>query len=989
MYWISFSLKHPVSILTIYIAICLFGLLSLTRISVGQLPDIELPEITIVTAYPGMPAREMEPMVTEIIENAVASVSGTQRIESTIQQGITRTSLRFAYGTSMQIAVNAVRQAVDSVYPMLPNGIEYPLVELSYSNRDPVARLFVTPTGDNQLITIAKLIDTEITAAFRHDPSIGSIEVFGLPQREVHINLDPEALTTARVPIGSVASIVAGSIIDRPIGTVRTGDRDEVVIATNQTSRFDLLHEISLKGPGLTVGNVGTVELGTRPSTSVFLANGKPVVGLSIYASAAAGTLQTSRAINQIVGKINRQFVGVLAVELIESAAEPVKKSLLSLVIAIGIGLVSASFVLFTMYRTFSAVVAVVSSVIPSLSAIFFGMYLQEISINLISLSGIAIGIGMILDNAIVVYDAYIGAHPATTNSQEQAIQRVLSATAGSTISTLIVFLPLLFVPGVVGAVFYQLAFGIILLIGISFFSSSTLTPAVLKLLPPSNFTKQVSSRSSSWHAKYRSLARFTLRRRWFSPTLSTVIIGGVLLGGAMIDHQLVPTLPISTVEGIVVLSPETGLDAAKAVAEVLQTTLKQLSATATTAAIGFSTDDVMSKSDPKNRTNRIRFRATFENLVFPPSLHAIEREFVGTALGLGATSARVSYPRDALTTILGTTGEHQYELRAPNRSTLRQRLLSLSSDIAQVNPDAKFKMSSELTTPLFQLALNRSTLALSGVSAGAIVQEVGTMIEGAIVGTIVVDDIDTNVRVWTDISHRQRVDTIPDLHLIIGDNQLVPLSSVATMERVLLPTLVHRVDRQPAYELTLSSPIASVESFSHVAGLTNRSQSAFAGSAREIGIVFLIAAIAMFMSFVIQFESIRTAATILLILPLSTTGGLALLFLFDKSININSILGFLVMFGTVVNGAILLASSIRQQPVGRVPFIVTSRLRPLIATVGTTVASLFPVILMGIRVDTLESHTATAVVGGLVFGTIATVVLLPSLLAPQGKQKR
>ncbi len=989
---VSASIKHPFATIVAYIVLCLFGAISVTRMEIALLPVIELPTVSVVSAYPGMPAHEIEPLLTEPVENAVASVDGVRRIRSAVQPGISRTTLEFAFGTNMQIALNAVRQAADSVYPTLPDGSEYPLVQLAYTNRDPAARLVIAPVEPATLEDIAHLTTTDIASTFRGDAAVGSVHLFGVPRREVHIAIDGDAIAGAGIPVQEIASTVAAHIIDRPVGTVRNGTTRDRVIATTDVATFSSLAAIPLRGAGMSVGDVATVRMGVRPPTAAYLHNGAPAIGVSLYPASSAGPFRAALAAEGIAARLTSRFGDVLTVEVIESQARPIGGALRALMTAIGIGIVAATVVLFLVYRSASAVVTILASIVPSLSTVMFGMYLADVSINVISLSGIAIGVGMIFDNAIVVFDAYAAAPRSTAAERSQAVHGVLGATAGSTISTVLVFVPVLFIPGVVGAVFSQLAFALIVLVVVSFVGSATLTPAVAALFGDARLAKAIPSGGSRHLTWYRRIVRVTLRHRWIAP-LAVGIVAAVF--GALLDvlpRQLVPSLPGHVVEVDIVLSPETDIEGATEIARRITTQVIANGAARITADIGYLQDDLESQADPENRFNRISMRVLFPDLVRPTDIPRMRASFGTAAAAEGAIATEVALPRDPIVRILGEADPGRFEIRASTRGEIESLYQRVVDALRRQFPTAEISTSSEPSTPVHLLEIDRRAIATTGTTAREVVQTVATLIEGALVGTIEVGSVETDVRVWLDGREERPIASLPDIRLSFGDRQILPLSSVATVRPGTTPTLLHRTDRRPAYIVSVAGegpPAEYARVVRSVApGAVQSAQSALEEAAFDILTVFIIAIALMFLAFVAQFESLTTAFFILLALPLSATGSLGLMRLLDKTININSVLGLLVMFGTTVNSAILLATAVRSRATARVPLLAARRLRPLFATVGTTLAALLPIVAFGVRVDTFESHTAVALLGGLLLGAVAIPFLLPSLLSRPNRRR-
>lgn len=992
---IRLSLRRPITVLVLYLILILFGIVAVVRMRIELLPSIDLPEINVVIEYPGMPAVEVENLVTVKVENALASVEGVEQLSSTIQPEISRTTLRFAWGSDTQMALSNTRQAADAVFPILPQGVSYPLVELEYVNRTPVARIAIVPKNEKTLLDIADLARTEIPALLRNSAAIGSVRLRGAPQREIHVEVDPNAVAAAGLTVGGIATTVGEHIVERPLGTVQNGTNEELVMATTDTRSLAGLERVPLIPPSLTLGSVAAVRTGAAPRTAYYMHNGEEAIGLDVYGSATSGSLGAARAAERIVEELRTLYEADMEISLVESAAKPISTSLRTLLQAIGLGLGGALVVLLVSYRRISTVFIVVSTLLPATGAVLFAMYLADISLNLVSLAGIAIGVGMVFDNAIVVFDRLARVGSPDIGPLADAVHDVIGATVGSTITTVLVFLPVFFIPGVVGALFAELAFTLMVLVVISFVTSFTWIPALF-VWTGSAVRVSGNRRSRVFGDRYRRYVRFTMRRSWLVWLVVLGTVGGLVFLIPKVPREVLPQQPSEYLVLEATYPPETRIDESAEAAREVGRHLLAGGAVQTVASGGYESGDLLNRSDPTTQPHRMIVYIRYPRTVSPREL-AGERSRIGAiVIESGAVDFDLSMPVDPIVTVLGDSRPGRYVISATDRDTLMQRYDRLVREVESIAPGTEARHTSELATEIHALALDRDAMAVSDRNAGSIMTTLYGLLEGSIVGTIEHSGDNVDVRVRMDRSLLSRPEQLAALHIVGSDGSPFALSTVGRIETKRVPTLLHRTDRSPALHGSLLSPDGDESNFNaireRVAATISEvvflSESEFADSVRDSLSVFAIALALIFLSMIAQFESVRTAFVVFLILPISTVGSVAFLIGFGKSINLNSMIGLLVMFGTTVNSAILLAAAYRGRAAGRYPRLAEERLRPLFATVGTTAATLVPLLLYGITNQTLESHTAAALLGGISVGAVAVPALFPPLFAKRRSKR-
>jgi len=1015
--------EHPVSVLTVYAALCTLGILSLLRLDWELLPDLPTPVARVITEYSGIPAPEVEQLVTVPLENALASVKGVREIESVSKDELSAVTLRFDWGIDPGRAAVQAREAVDAVYPYLPFGVRKPLVFTEDAGAQPVLAVAVVPAPGRRLEEIGRSVQGELATLLRQVPGVASVRLVGLAEAELLVEVDGAKLEAAGLSLEAVAATVATSVYELPLGTVVENGLEYLVKAGTGVATPEALRGIPLSGgslsggrqraavPGLlTLGEVATVRPGVRERTSFFHWNGTEAIGMFFHKSGEAGSLNAVRNIRRRLEEVAPRFAADCSLEIVGDTTVEIRRGLRGLLAAIGLGILATVGVLLLVFRRPGIALAGAAAIPASMTAVFLAMHAAGIGLNIVSLAGMAIGIGMIVDNAIVVLENLLRRAAGTPEEIARGTLEMVSATFGSTVTTLLVFLPVIFVPGVIGALFRELALTVSFLVGASFLVSLSLTPALYRLLAPVRaragdrpYRPQAQGAlARKLEERYRRLVAYSLERPWLPLSVLALLLGAGAAATLRLPREILPRTETPVVEAQVRFPAGTPVESCLARSLELDARLRgACGAAGVFAEAGFDRSSLPDRAEPGRLPQSVRYRVTFP-----------EERGRSTAQRLAAVAEALSAPEDvrwsatlpadSFTRVLQARDLVEYRLSGVDR----ERLVSLAGHAAleltgtlarEVAVDTVKEM------PRLSLTFGPYALAAAGLTPAGVVASLQTAVQGAVPAALKLPEQSLDIRVRLARKEGRALEELGRVRLR-GQGGGTEARLVADFQQHRSYPELYRHGRRPAVTLRIhpeEGRRAQLLQYLRVHSPGDGellSVSRLAQSRIDILGVFAVALLLIYLVLGAQFDSLLVPLLVMSSLPLAAAGSLSLLAACGYSLNINSLLGMLILLGTAVNAAIILAAGYRSRgafargrtsagtgrreraAAARIVEISVARLRPIAATVLTTTVAVLPIALSVRGQAVQQSHTAVALIGGLLSGSAAVLLVFPFL---------
>jgi HAE1 family hydrophobic/amphiphilic exporter-1 len=1010
----DFSVRRPVFTTMVTLIWIVLGAVSLSRLQIDMLPDIELPTLSIRTNYEGASPEVMERLVTQIIEEIVATVPGVEEITSTSSEGRSRIRVSFVWGTDIDTAAIDVQGKIEDEINELPDDIVRPRVRKFDIASFPVVILGVSSNLDP--VELTELIEVQIRYRFARIPGVAQVDVWGGFNREVRVELDPDRINAAGLPLDQVLDAIRDANLDLPAGKIEQGRYEVTLRAPAEFRNIDQIRNTVIaqrEGSTITLGQIGDIKDTYEKLTRIVRVNGGRGLRIGIRKQANANTVDVSKRILAEIDAVNQAYpqVNIVPVinqgNLIERSIANVARSVLY---GGGLAIVVLLFFLRSIRSTLVISLSIPISIVATFALIFFGGF----TLNLMTLGGLALGVGMMVDSSIVVLENIFRRrnenNEAPTEASVEGAREVSTAIIASTITTLVIFLPIVFIRGVSGILFKEMAYVIMFSLICSLTLALSLVPMLASRLMASNpkNTNKSTLRSNRWVARaqatfagieevYLDLLRWVLGHR-----LVTVIGAGVLLGASLLLLPLIGTefLPPSD-EGEVRISGKmeigTRLELVDRQTRVMEQIVKPAVSEAVASVVTVGATGWRSDAGSEGEIRISLLPAAQRDRSNVAVAQDLRQRLSGQVSGM---DIRVRAPQGQflLNRLLGGDEGLTIDIRGYELATLDALAVRVAESIKDVAGITDIQTSKEAGIPQQEIRVNREKVADLGLSVRDVTEMLQTAVAGSKAGEYRSQGNSYRILVQLKDAEKSSLDEILNLTLTTATGERVALRNIVTPEPSRGPILIDRKDQQR--RVTVLANVAGRDLGSvaaEVRARLNRIPRPFgydliiAGSfeeqqkaSRELAISLVLALALVYMVLACQYESFRDPLVVMFSVPLAAIGVLVTLFLTDTTLNVQSYIGCVMLGGIVVNNAILLVDQAgrlcNEEFTVRDSLIEAGRrrLRPILMTTLTTILGLMPLALGIGEGSDAQAPLARAVVGGLIGSTLITLILIP-----------
>ncbi|QDU68158.1 efflux RND transporter permease subunit [Engelhardtia mirabilis] len=1006
------SVARPIFTGMVTLMVVVLGLVSLDRLRIDLLPDVELPTVTVRTELEGASPEVVERLVTQIVEEVVATVPGVEEISSESSEGSSTVRVRFSWGTDLDAASIELQAQLESEIDELPEEVGRPRVSKFDVSSFPVVILGISSKLDP--VELTALVEDQVRYRFARVPGVAQVDVWGGFNREVRIELDPLQLNALGVPLDRILTAVRDANLDRPAGKLEEGRFDVTLRAPSEFVDLDEIRQTVLlerDGAVVTQGQVARVVDTYEKLTRLVRVDGDRGIRVAVRKQADANTVAVSRRILETIDEVNALYPELRVVPVsnqgnfIERSISNVAQSVLY---GSGLAVLVLLFFLGSLRSTLVISLAIPISVVATFALVYFGGF----TLNLMTLGGLALGVGMMVDSSVVVLENVFRRHvedglPVRRAAVEGASE-VATAIVASTITTLVIFLPLAFVRGVAGVLFQELAYVIVFALVCSLLVSLSLVPVLASRLlegadraggPRSAIARGAARGLAQLDEGYRRVLGTALDRPW-----TTVLVAALMLGSSLTLFPLIGSefLPPSD-EGEVRVSGEmeigTRLDLVdrqtrQMEALVLPAVPELVSSVVTVGASGrnasaASTGEISLTLVPAAQRERSNVEVADE----------LRRLVDGRIPGM-VVRTRAPQGQFLLERVLGQQEGLQVEVRGYDLDALGSLAERAAEVVRSVDGVTDVKVSRDAGIPQQEVRVDRQKIADVGLSVRQVSDVIQTAFAGSRAGEFRAGGNSYRILVQLADAERRSLDEVLDLTLQTPAGDLVALRNLVSTVASRGPLVIERKNQQRLVTVQagvtgrdLGSVAKDVEAglaqiarpSGHdleVAGSVEEQAQAF----RELVISFALALALVYMVLACQYESLRDPLVVMLSVPVAAVGVLLTLWLTNTTFNLQTYIGCIMLGGIVVNNAILLVdqagrlvadgSDVRAAvaEAGR------RRLRPILMTTLTTVLALVPLALgVGEGADA-QAPLARTVVGGLTGSTLITLVLIPAV---------
>lgn len=1050
---VKFSTSHPVTVTMFMVAAVVFGFVAFNRLPINLLPDISYPTLTIRTEYAGTAPGEVENLISKPVEEAVGIISGVIRTSSISRPGISDVVLEFDWDTDMDFASLEVREKLDML--TLPINAEPPLLLRFDPSLDPIMRIGMA--GDESLIALRLFAEERIKQELEPLDGVASVQVSGGLEEEIQINVNEGRLASVGIPITQVTQRMAQENVNLTGGSLKDGDAEFLVRTLNEFKAIDEMQDIVIgmrdEAPIL-LKDVADIIKGHKERNVITHLDGKESVEIAIYKEADKNTVTVANTVKQQLQSIMKEFEEYnvpLEMTVVNDQSLFIQNSVDEVLQTAIIGGILAVLVLYLFLRSIKSTLIISFTIPISIVVTFFFMYLANVSLNIMSLGGLALGVGMLVDNSIVVLesiDRYLKQNISQKEAADRGTAEVGHAVIASTLTTVCVFVPIIFVEGIAGQLFNDQALAVTFSLLASLIVALTLIPMLSsrgiqtntpsafeatgkagpKNNPRNNILNTVFVVSPAYLInminKFLSVLGRIIGRilkpvyMIFDKAMSGLtgkypgfldvvlnhrikLFGGALLlfclaitGFIFIGSELIPEMSQGEFYVDVLLPIGTPLEETEKVINEMASLTEKVdgintiySVSGTAAQMGFSATEMrenlgqlhirLDRRDDRNEEQRImdEMRQSFSS--FPGLEYKISRP-----------------------TLFSFRTPIEVEVRGYNLQELERVSLELAQQMHNIPGLQDIKASTEGGNPEVQIIFDRRRVAQLGLDIASI----GATIRNKVMGEVSTElnrlDRKVDIRVRAQEQDRNSIDDLKKLVISTTGSVPIQLASVADVNMERGPSEIRRIDQERVALITanlkgrdLGSISEDIQSIIDKQILPPDFRIRIGGQQREMATSFdsmkLAIALAIFLVYLVmasQFESLVQPFIIMFTIPFALIGVILTLLITNTPISVVVLIGLIMLAGIVVNNAIVLIDYINQLRKNGLPKREAIkkagqiRMRPILMTTITTVLGLLPMAIGLGEGAELRTPMAITVIGGLLIGTLLTLIVIPTV---------
>lgn len=1010
------AIRRPVTVMMGVLIVIILGIMSLSRIPIDLYPKIEIPTIAVITSYSGVGPAEMENLVTKPIEQAVATVAGIKSVSSTSREGSSMVIVEFDYGADLDKAVTEVTQKVERAKRSLPDDVESPTVARMDPNSTAVLTLAISADmGADQL---KSYVQDQIAPAIERVSGVASVTVSGGLDREIKIVVDQSKLEQYGVSLSDINSQLKNQNMDSSGGNITEGGVSYTVRSLGKFESVDDIRKVSIPlndGSRVFLEDLALIQDGFKEVSIENTLNNQSTVTMAIMKQSGTNTVAV---VDQLYAELDQQKSSMpqsMSVMALSDQSKFIRASINTLVHDTLIGGVLAIMIILLFLKSASNTVIIATAIPISVISTFALMYFADMSINIMSLGGLTLGIGMIVDDAIVVLENIHRHRERGMSIMESAVKgtkEVAMPVIAATLTTVAVFFPIVFVEGVTAQLFRDLGVTVSFSLLASLVVSLTVTPmltAKWKVSQKRMIAHQEKRTDSRGLAMYRRILKWSLIRR---KTVLAIGVASLVAGVGLIPFigsEFMPTsdqgqinVSISMPNGTELEQTREAVTQAQAILSTIpevKTIFTALGSTNATRGNSASTSAgsfllILSDQAERDRSTAEVTEEIRQKLNRFPGARLRVSEAGGTTIpGLGGGGGGQ----------FGSAAPISYAIRGNDEATLKDLAENLTAAIGEVPGVREADNNIEESRPEIQVRLDRMRAAELGVTQSLISSTIQTALRDQVATRYETAGTEVDVTLSLGETQVTSMQEIGNLLLTTPKGELIQIKDVAEVIMANGPQAIQRFNQTRVVNVTASTaPDQDLGTVSTAVdqllatypmppGVTIEQQGQnqqMDESTKSMLIAFGLAVVLVYIILAAQFESMVYPLSIMLSVPLSIFGATFSLWITGRPVSVPAFIGLILLAGIVVRNAIVLidfTNILRRGGMERTEALLTAgpvRLRPILMTTFCTVLALLPLALgLGEGAES-QAPMATVVIGGLLFSTLLTLVVIPVVYA-------
>ncbi|MEE1131907.1 MAG: efflux RND transporter permease subunit [Caryophanon sp.] len=997
-----FSIKRPVFTIVTMLFVIILGVVSLLKIPVTLIPELNPPIGVVVTSYPGASPQEVNEKITKPLESSLATLPGIKRLQSTSQESANFILMEFDWSTTIDDVQQDVQQRL-GVVPM-PEGAGQPQFLKFDPAQLPVLQLSLRSSNEADIRIVAEELEQQLTRI----EGVASVTTSGQLIEEVQIELDAAALKEKGYTQSDIVQLIQANNISLPGEPVQADNGQ--VLTTRIVSTFSSAEQIAelmlsvnpLTGEPVYVKDVATVTRQEQAQTSITRANDEQAVLLSVLQQSGANTADVSSAFQQALDDILAQpeYEGITA-DILFDQGDYIRLSISNIGQSLILGGLFAMLILFVFLRNVKSPLIIGVAIPYSVIVTFVLMYFADFSLNILTLGALALGIGMLVDNAIVVIEnieRHIGMGKSRVEAAKDGAKEVTLALLASTVTTVAVFVPVLFIEGLIGQIFTEFALTISFSLSASLVVALTVVPMLAsKFLSEDVGDKQDKRYNSKVYTRFLASVQMALKHRLAVLLTAIVLVAVSIFALFQAETEFIP----ATDEGFVSVSVElpkgSSLQKTEQTVSEIEDILKDQSELDVYVSLIGSTQEAQSQGSASVNEAEISVKlvplSERDRSIFAFS-EDVQKDIEA------AVGEEVNVEMSVSTSSGSSPTTTSFRLLNTNEKALAEDVANVQQALQKERVVVEVRSDLVNTVEELQIEVDKEAVKQYGLVPAQVAQTVYNMTRGMFTTQIITDDSEVlSVYVGFGEAFSANVDNLRSMELRAPSGVFVPLEAVASIEIAEAPTSIRRSDQTPAVAIFVDyESDASLGGISEVVdeaiasvALHEGTEVAFTGdrelydsAINDMIMAVLLAVVLVYLIMAAQFESFKYPFVMMFSIPLMVIGVAATLFLTNTLLGVTAVIGILVLVGIVVNNGIVLVDYMNQKKADgatteeAILLGVRDRVRPICMTALTTILGLLP-LAIGLGEGTeLNQPMGIVTIGGLLCSTVLTLYIVP-----------
>ena len=1012
------AVRKPISTILLFVGVMVFGLFSLSRLSVDQYPEIEIPQISVITMYPGANAADIETNITRVLEDNLNTVNNLKKLTSKSQDNVSMITVEFEYGSDLNEGANEIRDVVSRVQSMLPDEVDYPTIFKFSTSMMPIMMLAVT--AEESYPALSKILDDKLVNVLNRVDGVGAVSVIGAPEREVQVNVDPTKLDAYGLTVEQLGQIIAAENVNIPSGTIDIGNNTFNVKADGEFDLSDELRRVVVSNAGgrtVMLTDVAEIRDTLEKATMDERVNGQRGVRVMFQKQSGANTVNIVHEIQRRLPAIEQSLPRDVKMELIFEGSQEITDAIDSLSETVLYAFLFVVLVVMIFLGRWRATLIICMTIPVSLICSFIYLFATGSTLNIISLSSLSIAIGMVVDDAIVVLENITTHIERGSSPKEAAIyatNEVWLSVIATTLVVVAVFMPLTMVPGMAGILFRELGWIVSIVVCVSTTAAITLTPMMSAYLlrreggvhdyrglgviyKPIDralaWLDTAYARSLGWVVRHRRISVFSMMGLF---VLSLGLI-------TQVPTEFFPPSDNSRIAATIRLEQNLSVEYTARIARQIDSILyaEFPEVRLVSASAGANSSDNAFAAMQTTGSHIINYNIRLAEI------ETRDRSIYTISDLLRRKLDRIPEIREYTVTPGGQMGNmsgsstvdikvfgHDMELTNAIATDLRDRM-------AQLEGTRDVRLSREDLRPEYNVVFDRDRLSYYGMNSATASQAVRNRIDGLVASKYREDGDEYDIIVRYAEPFRNRIEDVENITLYNAQGRPVKLKEVGRVQEEYAAPMIERENRQRVIYVkaslgdgvALGTVVPQINAILDEYPLPDGMSLDLGGTVEDqgdafsdLGMLFVLIILLVYIVMATQFESLVFPFIIMFTIPLAFTGTFLALWLTGTPLSIIALIGAIMLVGIVTkNGIVLVDYTNLLVERGSSVFDAVvaggkSRLRPVLMTSFTTILGMLPLALGTGEGSETWQPMGIAVIGGLTCSTLLTLLVVPVL---------